>query len=99
MQTSRCALSILAIATSGARLSIPPSRRARSGARRGSQRERNRLVVNGHVLKSHVFESQVQASAFETDDAPPVQSRRRPSTPRTREARLYEPRPAGEGPG
>ena len=27
-----------------------PSRRARSVARRGSQRERNRLVVNGHVL-------------------------------------------------
>ena len=69
-QTSLCALSILATATSGAALSTPPSRRARSVARRGSQRERNRLVVKGRVLESHVLESQVLASPFETRRAP-----------------------------
>src|SRR5579863_988423 len=74
MQTSLCALSILATATSGAALSTWPSRRARSVARRGSQRERNRLVVNAHVLESHVFESQVLASPFEANDALPVES-------------------------
>src|SRR5271167_3964662 len=99
MQTSLCALSILATAASGARLSTWPSRRARSVARRGSQRERNRLVVNAHVLESHVLESHVLASPFETDDAPSVESLNRPLRPRAREARLDEPRPAGEGPG
>src|ERR1700727_1615978 len=97
-QTSLCALSILATATSGARLSTPPSRRARSVARRGSQRERNRLVVNGHVLESHVFENNVLPSPFQTNDPPSIERLRRPFRPRTREARLDEPRPAGEGP-
>src|ERR1700722_14754074 len=70
MQTSLCALSILATAASGARLSTPPSRRARSVARRGSQGEGDRLVVKAHVLEGHVFESHVLASPFETNDAP-----------------------------
>src|SRR3984957_16841813 len=99
MQTSLCALSILATATSGAALSTPPSRRARSVARRGSQRERNRLVVNAHAPKSHVFESHVLASPFQTNDAPWVESLNRSLGPRTREARLDESRPTGEGPG
>src|ERR1700729_1061674 len=99
MQTSLCALSILATAARGARLSTPPSRRARSVARRGSQRERNRLVVNAHAPESHVFESHVLASPFETDDAPWVESLKGPLRPRARKARLDEPRPAGEGSG
>src|ERR1700691_1436966 len=99
MQISLCALSILATTTSGAARSTWPSRRARSVARRGSQRERNRLVVNAHAPESHVFESHVLASPFETDDAPWVESLKGPLRPRARKARLDEPRPAGEGPG
>src|SRR4029077_719231 len=99
MQTSLCALSILATAASGAALSTPPSRRARSVARRGSQRERNRLVVNALAPESHVFESHVLASPFETDDAPWVERLKRSFRSRTREARLDEPRSTGEGPG
>ena len=41
------------------------SRRARSVARRGSQRERNRRVVKSQVL----VKSQILASPFQTDDA------------------------------
>src|ERR1700693_4445075 len=99
MQTSLCALSILATAASGAALSTPPSRRARSVARRCSQRERNRLVGNAHVPERHVFESHVLASPFETNDAPWVESLKRSLRSRTREARLDEPRSAGGGPG
>src|SRR5258708_32128671 len=99
MQTSLCALSILATAASGDALSTWPSRRARSVARRGSQRERNRLVVNALAPERHVFESHVLASPFETNDALSIESLKRPLWPRTREARLDEPRPASEGPG
>ena len=52
-QTSRSALLTLATAASGARLSTPLRRRARSVARRGSQRERNRRIVKSQFLELH----------------------------------------------
>src|ERR1700722_1498086 len=99
MQTSLCAFSILATATSGVVLSTPASRRARSVARRGSQRERNRLVAKAHVLESHVPESQVLSPPFEMNDALGIESLKRRLRPSARQARLDEPRPAGEWPG
>src|SRR5580658_9506559 len=120
-QTSRSALLTLATAASGAALSTPLSRRARSVARRGSQRERNRRIAKSQVL----VKSQVLASPFQTDDAPRIESlwprsiagRKTGVLPdallsaadavidrvyrdaQVAEARLDEPRPAGERPG
>ena len=62
------ALLTLATAASGAALSTPLSRRARSVARRGSQRERNRRIAKSQVL----VKSQVLASPFQTNNAPRV---------------------------
>ena len=59
--TSRSALASLAKAASGALLSTPLRRRARSVARRGSQSERNLRVVKSQVLVKNQF----LASPFE----------------------------------
>src|SRR5271170_6079320 len=93
-QTSRSALLTLPTAASGARLSTPLRRRARSVASRGSHRERNRRIA-----KSHFLENIVLASPLQTDDALRVESLQRPLGPGARKTRLDEPRSAGEWPG